>query len=210
MFRTQKMTNMKNSILVLLCYSSIYLTACSGPAANKDTTAARDTTTAAADTASAEQVKLQTVQFPKLDQQLNNDRKTIIDNYLSIKNALFNANAPQAATAATVMVQTLQAFHKSSLTAEQKKVFENIEPALIANATQLSKQKIEDQRVSFAAMSKSMYSFIKSFGAGRTIYLDHCPMFKDGSGWLSETKTISNPYYGEKMPDCGTVEEMFQ
>jgi hypothetical protein len=25
--------------------------------------------------------------------------------------------------------------------------------------------------------------------------------------WLSETKEIKNPYLGQKMPDCGTVEE---
>jgi hypothetical protein len=202
---------MKNTLVFFVCLSSIYLSACSGPTVSKDTTAAtKDTTTIAADTSSTEQVKLQTAQFAHLELPVSNDRKTLIENYLAIKNALFNSNALQAAAAAGALLQSVQAFHKSALTAEQKKVFESIEPALMANATSMKTQKIDEQRISFAAMSKDMYGFVKSFGAGRTIYLDHCPMFKDGSGWLSETKTISNPFYGEKMPDCGSVEEMFQ
>jgi hypothetical protein len=31
-----------------------------------------------------------------------------------------------------------------------------------------------------------------------------------GAMWLSENKEIKNPYYGEKMMECGTVEEVIE
>ena len=40
------------------------------------------------------------------------------------------------------------------------------------------------------------------------LYHDHCPMAQDNKGamWLSETKEIRNPYFGDKMMTCGSVE----
>jgi hypothetical protein len=37
-------------------------------------------------------------------------------------------------------------------------------------------------------------------------------MAKDGKGamWLSETKEIKNPYFGDKMMECGEVNEIIR
>jgi hypothetical protein len=37
-------------------------------------------------------------------------------------------------------------------------------------------------------------------------------MAQDGKGamWLSESKEIKNPYFGDKMMECGSVEEEIQ
>jgi hypothetical protein len=46
---------------------------------------------------------------------------------------------------------------------------------------------------------------------GKTVYYQFCPMMNDGNGayWLSETRDIRNPYYGESMLTCGeTVETL--
>ena len=61
-------------------------------------------------------------------------------------------------------------------------------------------------------MSKDMYDMVKAFGAGMALYHDHCPMAQDNKGamWLSETKEIRNPYFGDKMMTCGSVEEMMK
>jgi len=49
----------------------------------------------------------------------------------------------------------------------------------------------------------------KAFGGGQVLYKDFCPMYNDGKGafWLSETKKISNPYFGKSMSTCGVVKE---
>jgi len=44
------------------------------------------------------------------------------------------------------------------------------------------------------------------------MYQDHCAKAKENQGamWMSENKEIKNPYFGAKMPTCGTVEEVIR
>ena len=58
-------------------------------------------------------------------------------------------------------------------------------------------------------LSKDVYDLVKAFGGGQVLYKNFCPMYNDKKGaiWLSETKTIKNPYYGKKMLTCGSVQE---
>lgn len=69
---------------------------------------------------------------------------------------------------------------------------------------------IEKQREHFSKLSYSLYKAIKAFGlGGATAYYDFCPMaFNDkGAYWLSDKKEIRNPYFGDQMLTCGSVEE---
>lgn len=72
---------------------------------------------------------------------------------------------------------------------------------------------IEKQREYFSTVSNSMYKVIKAYGLGGiTAYYEFCPMaFNDQGGyWLSESEKIRNPYFGDKMLTCGSVEETLQ
>jgi hypothetical protein len=44
---------------------------------------------------------------------------------------------------------------------------------------------------------------------GTTAYYEFCPMAFNNSGayWLSDNAVIRNPYFGDKMLTCGSVEE---
>jgi hypothetical protein len=57
-----------------------------------------------------------------------------------------------------------------------------------------------------------MYELVKTFGAGKKVYYDHCPMAfnNKGANWLSESAAIKNPYMGTKMPGCGSVEQVIE
>lgn len=69
---------------------------------------------------------------------------------------------------------------------------------------------IEQQRLAYADFSDALYSAIKMFGTtGETIYYQFCPMARKGGGayWLSATKEIKNPYYGDAMLTCGETKE---
>ena len=139
----------------------------------------------------------------------------ITGDYLQIKNALTNDNGSEAATGGKAMHEAIGKLDKSLLTAVQKKVFDNIEESLNEDAEHIGKNgdKVEHQREHFASMSEAMYLLVKAFGAGKTIYHDHCPMYNQSQGgamWLSETKEIRNPYYGSKMITCGSAEEVFK
>jgi uncharacterized protein (DUF885 family) len=157
-----------------------------------------------------ENVKMVSATFPTVDAGVSTFVKSMLQNYLGIKNALIDGNSAKAGTSSTAMFSAMKAFDKSLLSADQKKVYDAIESDLKEQAENISKNKIDQQREHFTMMSKDMYEMVKAFGTAMTLYHDHCPMFKNGSMWLSESKDIRNPYYGEKMMTCGSVEEMFK
>jgi len=69
---------------------------------------------------------------------------------------------------------------------------------------------IEEQRKQFDFLSKALIKALKVFGVeGDTFYVQHCPMANDNTGadWLSKHENILNPYFGEKMLTCGTVQD---
>lgn len=70
---------------------------------------------------------------------------------------------------------------------------------------------MEQQRLAYADFSDALYSAIKMFGTmGEPIYYQFCPMARNGAGayWLSATKEIKNPYYGDAMLTCGETKEV--
>lgn len=159
-------------------------------------------------------VKNVPVSFTNIDPAVRVYMKEMVQNYLAVKNALIDNNGSGAAAASNKISAAMKTFDKSLLSAEQKKVYDDIEDDLKEHAEHIGKNgdKVSHQREHFSMMSEAMYTLVKAFGAGITLYHDHCPMFNDGKGaiWLSETKNIRNPYYGEKMMTCGSVMEVFK
>jgi Protein of unknown function (DUF3347) len=135
----------------------------------------------------------------------------IVKGYLSLKNALTADNTKEAATAGMALEATFKSFNKAALSAEQKKVFEDVEEDAREHAEHIGSNggNIAHQREHFDTLSKDIYALVKSFGAGQQLYQDFCPMYNDKKGaiWLSETKDIKNPYYGKKMLSCGSMKE---
>ena len=137
--------------------------------------------------------------------------KDIVNSYLQLKNALTKDNDKDAASAGNSIVTAFANFQPSSLTAEQSKLYTDIQDDAKEHAEHIGKNagNIKHQREHFDMLSKDIYQLVKTFGAGQNLYYDHCPMYNDGKGadWLSENKSISNPYLGKAMPTCGSVKE---
>ena len=163
-------------------------------------------------TADITEMKEITSTYTNVDPKLSASLKTIIDHYLHIKNALVNNDEVEAASGGKAMYDAMTKVDKSLFTADQKKVYDGIEDDLKEHAEHISKSKIDHQREHFAMMSEDAYDLAKAFGAGRVVYHDHCPMANDDKGamWLSETKEIKNPYFGNKMNECVKVPEVIK
>jgi hypothetical protein len=148
---------------------------------------------------------------PAAETRTTSPVKDILSGYIQLKNALVGDNGNDAATAGNSMVDAFQKFDRSALTAEQKKMYEDVEDDAREHAEHIGKNggNIPHQREHFDMLSKDMYELVKTFGAGQPLYQDSCPMYNDGKGatWLSEVKDVKNPYYGKKMPTCGVVKE---
>jgi len=194
--------------------ASIVFTACSNNQSSKENTSKTDADAmkmAKADTAAIAGV---TPTFSNVDPKVAAGLKTLIDHYLHVKNALVNNSGNEAASGGKAMAEAIDKLDKSLLTAEQKKVYDDIEDDLKEHAEHIGKNSgdIKHQREHFVMMSEDVYDLAKAFGGGQTLYHDHCPMANDNKGamWLSETREVKNPYFGGKMNECVKVQEVIK
>lgn len=156
--------------------------------------------------------KADTISTPRvIDAKVAASIEGIVERYLRLKNALANDKAKDAATAGKEIVDALGRLDKSLLTAEQKKVYDDVEDDAREHAEHIGENagNIAHQREHLDMLSKDIYDLVKAFGGGQVLYKAFCPMYNDKKGaiWLSEVKTIKNPYYGKKMLTCGSVQE---
>jgi hypothetical protein len=195
------------SLFFAIAISTISLSACNntGNKSNNENNMAADTTATETNTASASSNE---------NTQSESSINGIVSSYLQLKNALANDNGKDAATAGSAMVSAFKNFDQSSLSADKKKTFEDIQDDASEHAEHISMNgdNIKHQREHFETLSKDVYDLVKTFGANQTLYKDFCPMYNNNKGatWLSETKEIKNPYLGKNMATCGEVKETVQ
>src|SRR5512133_3231582 len=89
----------------------------------------------------------------------------IITSYLQLKNALADDNSTGAAVAGKKMEAAFKKFDKTSLTAVQKKSYEDVEDDAKEHAEHIgaSGGNIEHQREHFNMLSKDIYDLVKEF-----------------------------------------------
>ncbi|MEQ3654618.1 MAG: DUF3347 domain-containing protein [Dokdonia sp.] len=121
----------------------------------------------------------------------------VYQQYLALKAAFVNTNASEASAVAA-------RFNEAQKVAVSN---QELEKALMA-ITQSS--DVAAQRTLFEDVSTLIEAEIalQTITSG-TIYKQYCPMAFQGEGayWLSNSKEVRNPYFGDKMLKCGTVEK---
>jgi hypothetical protein len=202
--------------VVIICVAGLFIiTGCKNDdkSAKENSTPATNTGTSRAD--------MDTTHIPEITHRFNNvdpkvaaSVKIIVDHYLHIKNSLVNNNGGEAADGGKEMADAMDEVEKSGLTAEQKKIYDDIEDDLKEHAEHIGKnsRKIEHQREHFSMMSEDIYDLVRAFGGGQMLYHDYCPMAVDNKGalWLSEIKEIKNPYFGGQMNECSKITEVIK
>jgi hypothetical protein len=208
---------MKNIVFCASIVLAGFITACNN---NKNEQASHDMNKMTNDSMPGMAMKADTsirsvaVMFTNLDTKASASINGIVDHYLHVKNALANDNGSEAAEGAKALKKSADEFDKSLLTAEQKKVFDDVSEDLLEHAEHISKNgnDISHQREHFSKMSDDIYSLVTAFGGGRELYSDFCPMYNDNKGahWVSEMQEVRNPYFGAAMLKCGKIEEIIK
>lgn len=130
----------------------------------------------------------------------NIKNQKIYNAYLLIKAALVNSESKAVQTEA----KKLEALISSSQEDKQLKATSKL--------ITLTKD-IKKQRDFFVALTAEIEKLIGSADIkSGEVYKQFCPMAFDGKGayWLSDSKEIRNPYFGDKMLVCGNVNEIFE
>ncbi len=190
----------------LLITGVLLLGGCTGNPSTTENTATDEHATDA-DLPPAKQVKVAYQAPDAFKAQLGK----VVEAYLATKDALVATDAAQTDQKTGDLLSALGQVDAASLPAdagekwtEHRKIMERAATSMQAAGN------IEAKRTSFEDLSKAAYALVNDFGAGTTLYKEYCPMaFNDkGAFWLSAKSEIKNPYFGDKMLECGEVQEV--
>ncbi|WP_290625010.1 DUF3347 domain-containing protein [Altibacter sp.] len=119
----------------------------------------------------------------------------VFNQYINVKTALVNTDAKAASVAASNL---MTAFANVGVEEVALKAAQNI----------VESDDVEAQRTAFVAVTTSVEQLLTNNLKSGTIYKQYCPMAFDNTGasWLSNSKDIYNPYFGDKMLKCGRIE----
>ncbi len=131
--------------------------------------------------------------------------------YFGLKDAFVATDRDQAAKEATQIMLALSKVNISLLKEESHIYWMEDLKALQAHSKKIPElEDVEEQRKQFEFISQSLIKSIKVFGIPEDIYfIQHCPMVNNNTGavWISREKIIANPYFGDKMLRCGTIQD---
>ncbi len=133
--------------------------------------------------------------------------KPILQSYYDLKNALVNTDMTTTTVKATEFSKLVSHVDLNKLTADESKSFVLYQKKLTKDADLISAAKdINKQRDIFAGLSLNIYALAKKVKlSDQPVYQDYCPMKK--MYWLSNDVSISNPYYGKTMLNCGSISD---
>ncbi len=133
--------------------------------------------------------------------------------YYSLSSALVKADTAGATVAGLALKQHVDSlpFAQLQMDSVHQANLSGIGGSISAELAGLQGEAgIEGKRESFQMVSDMLFDLVKATGfKGHTVYRQFCPMAFDDKGayWLSETRKITNPYFGAKMLDCGSTND---
>ena len=133
----------------------------------------------------------------KMEAEFNDPKVAVIfEEYIQLKTALVNTNSEKTAIVAKSLQAKLIAIDAGE---ELIKTVQSIAEA----------SDIELQREAFVDVTAAVEGMLEGKLKSGTVYKQFCPMAfgNTGAHWLSNTKEIQNPYFGDKMLKCGRIAE---
>ncbi len=197
--------------MILLATAALTLGACGGTKSDADETALEHNheghEAMSQDQSAMSSVPMSSFNAPA---PFKSELGNLYEDYQTLKDALVATDAEQAALGTTSMQQTLSSIDASGLEGEARSYWNKRAEKMDAALAQMhAGGNVETIRKGFADLTVPMQEAIAGFGANtRKLYVQHCPMAfnNTGASWLSDKEQVSNPYFGDKMLRCGSVE----
>ncbi len=129
----------------------------------------------------------------------HNEARPMVEFYFTITESLVAGDIDLANDASTELL----ALMKREEFAEYKEI-----KAVVSKFREA--RSIEDKRLVYVSYTNEIYQLLKNGNLPKgELFLMHCPMaFENkGANWISYRKEVLNPYFGEKMLNCGAITE---
>ena len=143
-------------------------------------------------------------------QQLNG----IFSAYVALKESLVASDLKSVKAAGKKLSETLNSADKTQLSGASLLDWTNFSDSMAGELKKLDTvSELEAARLLFPGLTEAMYKIIKAYGLdGVTAYYAYCPMAFNNKGgyWLSDSRKIRNPYFGDAMLECGGLREQLR
>lgn len=144
-------------------------------------------------------------------QRFRQQLAALAERYLRLKDALVQTDSSQSRKAAAKMLESLDQVDMTLVEGEAHRYWMDKQSALQTHTEKISEaEAVSAQRDQFDFVSQALITTLQAFGVSeKTLYVQHCPMAKNNTGadWLSSEKQIRNPYFGDQMLTCGSVQD---
>ena len=135
------------------------------------------------------------------------DSQAVLNDYFNLKDALVADDNAKAKELGAILATSLGKLDISKYMDAQQSDLKDIVEDSVEHAELISESDIAHQREHFKILSKDVTDMVAITGTENTLYQQFCPMYDEGSAWLSMSKDVKNPYYGSKMLTCGKVQK---
>ena len=143
----------------------------------------------------------------------NKSYNVLLSAYISVKDALVAGDTTKASAAArtlSIAADSLQVseIKGDSMLKETARVFAT---TVSSSALGLAGEPdIKAKRKEFQMIADAMWTLTQTVQYdGQKLYWHYCPMAFNNSGayWMSNEREIRNPYFGNEMLECGSVQD---
>ncbi|MCK0177681.1 efflux RND transporter periplasmic adaptor subunit [Flavobacteriaceae bacterium S0862] len=162
--------------------------------------------------AKTEEEKGKKIERLKVSNTFQNQLKSVVDSYLLLKENLVLEKAINSkGNAQNLLDNMVKVDMKLLANNDAHMQWMTLEKEIKASANSIvNSNDIVGQRKHFKPLSKYLTNAVALFGINQTIYSQFCPMADNDKGgfWLSLEEEIQNPYFGDAMLRCGSVEQI--
>ncbi len=131
--------------------------------------------------------------------------------YLGLKDAFVQTDSILASKKAGDLLHVISTVDMGLVKGASHEFWMEKATSLQAHSEKISElTNVDAQREQFGFLSDALIETIKVLGIpSDTYYVQFCPMAfgSEGAKWLSSSDQIQNPYFGDQMLTCGSVED---
>lgn len=149
-----------------------------------------------------------------VSKDFQNQLKKVFEYYILLEDNLVKDDGNATQKSASILLNSIKKVDMKLLNnQEAHNQWLTISTVITSSAASISKTSdIANQRNHFKHLSLHLIKAVKLFGINQQVYEQYCPMADDDKGayWLSLSKNIKNPYFGEDMLGCGETKSIIK
>ena len=145
----------------------------------------------------------------------NRSYQELLQAYYDVKDALVASDMVKVTDASKKLIVAADSLKvdeiKGDSTGKLKEVAKVFTSNIVSSANNMTGlDDLTTKRREFEQISDVLWNLTRTVRySGQKVYWQYCPMAFNNKGayWMSNNRNVRNPYFGEEMLECGSVED---